>query len=206
MRGQRRKVKGSRRHARRRRPRNSQSELVPTRPEGPWLDHDLPRVRHRQHVHAERHLGFGSLEQSGLDHALRASHRLIRRLEDERHTPSDAIAMTHQDLCDAGDEGGMDVVAAGMIPVLKLGSVGRPGGVDRQGIHVGPNQQRLARVCSVEHGQHPGPTDAFLHLQAEDPHLTSQDPGGPHLLERQFRVPMQLPSEGDEAWCERPHI
>jgi hypothetical protein len=71
-----------------------------------------------QHVHAERHVGPHPLQQPVLDHALRAAHRLVRRLEDEGDTPPDAIAVAHQGLGDAGHDGRVGIVTATVVAVV----------------------------------------------------------------------------------------
>ncbi|GAA3129930.1 hypothetical protein GCM10017687_51570 [Streptomyces echinatus] len=147
-----------------------------------------------------------------LEHAVRdgvqgtAGQHLLGGLEEQPHRAGQQAlgVQVGEDQSGAEDDGGVHVVAAGVGPVRHGRPVGAFGlGVrDGQGVDVGAQrEQRFGRPLAlgepdVAHESGSGAEDAGLEPGLLQPRLDRG--GGAELLVAQFRVHVQVATEGDE--------
>ena len=78
--------------------------------------------------------------------------------------------------------------------VLETGAL-----LDRQRVHVGAQPDDRALSPVADDGDHSGLADALFELDAEVGEVAGDDPGRAGLLERQFRMPVQVDVEAFEV-------
>lgn len=176
------------------------------------------RSRVVRHVQREGPIGLREpLEQSVLEHRLRAARPLFGRLSDAHDRAGPAVAVIREPPRDRDQVRHVEVVSArvhhaGDTAVVALAAhdrlVPQPGALpDRQRIEVRAQHQRAAYTV-LEHADHPEAADVPRHVEARRLELVRDACRRLHLAERQLRVPVQVPVELDERrhLCIEPRI
>ena len=145
-------------------------------------------------MHAVNRVRREALEQAILHHGASAALVLLRRLEDEINRAVE-IARLGEVFRRAQQHGRVPVMAAGMHlagiagPVFETVRL-----LDVERVHVGPDGDgALAVALSAQHGDDARLRDARVHgVHAEFLQLVRDEGGGAQLLERRFRIHVEL--------------
>src|SRR5206468_4333972 len=109
-----------------------------------------------------------TIPETVIDQALNAPHRLIGGLKQESDAAREMGAATGEDTGYRSDDGGVNVVAAAMIPAGVDRGVGGAGGFFHvDSVHVGADQDRWAGAGAFEQAEDPGATNAFSYGKTE---------------------------------------
>jgi hypothetical protein len=158
---------------------------------------EAPDRQVRLVVEAERHVH--ALAGPVGDHGGRALQHLLRRLEHQQHAPGQHRRHALEHLRHAEQRGRVDVVAAGMHLPGRGAGEGQPRFLgDRQRVHVGPDGKRRPRPPALDPAEHARPPDPRPVRDAEAREFRRDDAGGPHLLEGEFGMGVDVAAQRDE--------
>jgi hypothetical protein len=169
---------------------------------GAGAHRDLPGRQAGPVVHGIDRIAGESLEQSVVDHGLRATEALFTGLEDQVGHAVE-LPRGREVACRAQQHGGVPVVAAGVHHAVALRAPGhRVFFLDGQRVHVGAQADAPPKgVAPAAHHRHQtGAPQATVHLI--DPaagQFARHQFGGDMLLEAQFGVAMQLVPDLDQV-------
>jgi hypothetical protein len=125
-------------------------------------------------------------------------------LEDELDVALEAVLERVEDVGRPEDDGGVHVVTAGVHNSRRERLEGNVGHLlDRQGVELGPDGERRARLGSAEKGDDPRLGDAGLIVYANLIQHIGDTLGRANFLEGKLRVHMQVTADGDESIAKR---
>ena len=153
-----------------------------------------------------------NIEESLVEHERRAAafafgHAFLGGLEHEQDLAGQAIPHFHQDFRRAHQDCRVAVVTAGVHDAdgssPELAGRRRPERHigffrDRQGVHVGPQQDRGAGQLSFDHGDDAGMRHPRPRLEAERTQILGDFRGGAHLAIREFGIAVKIPPPFDD--------
>jgi hypothetical protein len=130
------------------------------------------------------------------DHGLGAATDLLGRLEQEAHLARQVLSQLLQHGADAEERGGMQVVPAGVHLARHGAGEGQPRFLlDGKRIHVRADGQDRAGTHPLDDPDNAGPADPGAVLNAEARQFGRHDASRAMLLERKFRVHVQVPAD-----------
>jgi hypothetical protein len=159
----------------------------------------VPQVQAKTRVRAR-------LERTILDHAGGAVDAFFGRLKDEGHRARQLAPAGRQQLCHRQQNGGVAVVAAGVMGTrsrraVRLATVGLG---QRQPVHVGAQQHRFARFAATQYPHHTGLADAGADLVQTEPLETfGHDRSRPMLLVGELRMAVKIAPQLDQLFALR---
>lgn len=158
---------------------------------------------------AQHDFGLGEpLEQSVIDHPARADREFLSRLEHNQQGAAPLITCLREQHGGAGQACGVHVMTAGVhhryvtalaVHTTRLAGVGKPGLLlHRQRVEVRAEHDHRP-LTVAQQPDHAGDADPFGHLvESRVAQALRQQTGGSRLLEREFRVLVQILVEGGE--------
>ena len=159
----------------------------------------LPLRDARHVVHGEDRFAGEALKQAVFHHLQRAAAAFFGRLEDQVQRAVE-VAVLRQVVRGGQQHGGVAVVAAGVHHAVFAAGPGGAGGLgDRQGVHVGAQADGAVRCAALELPHHAGATQTGGDLVTPGAQLRRHQGGGATLLERQFRVAVDVAAQIDEG-------
>ena len=136
------------------------------------------------------------VESAGFDQELSATHRLLRRLEQELHRSGQLPAQASKDPGGAQQDGGVHIMAAGVHLARDPRLVGHVLGIlDRQAVEVRAQRHRDPFRGARDRPQHSGAADAVLVFDAQLVEDRLHSPGGAVLLQPELRMAVQIPAD-----------
>ncbi len=166
---------------------------------------------------ADSSLGHRDVEQAFLEHqgcaaAFALRHAFLRGLEDQQDLSRQAIAQLDQHFGDAHEDRGMRVVTAGMhdadgatakFPGRRrterhIGLLGH-----RQGIHVGPQQDRGTGTAALDHRDDARVGHAGPDIEPERAQVFGHLARGPDFAICEFRVEVKIAAPLDDTRLDR---
>jgi hypothetical protein len=141
-----------------------------------------------------------SVEQALLQHHAGATATFFRRLEDEMHRPVETPRACEM-ACGTEQHRGVAVVTATMM------YTGMPTGVrevrllgDRERVHVSTQTNVPLAAPITQRTDDAGASETFVNLHVEPAQLGGDDARRAPLLERKFRVRMQIAPQRNQLW------
>ena len=155
-------------------------------------------------VEAERHVD--ARERAVGDHRGGAAHALLGGLEQQLDASADLRRHLLEHRGDPQQRARMDVMPAGVHPARHGAGVGeaRPL-LDRQRVHVGPDGQGRPGPTADQRADHSRAADPSLDRNAEAAQLLGHERGGPHLLEGQLGMSVDVASQPDQPRVQFGH-
>ncbi len=174
-----------------------QRKHVRRRPQRPRLHDDLIVRKPAPQMQTIRRSRSWRIERAVLDHRHRAAQPLLRRLKNQLDPPRQFVAMPRQQLRHTHPDCSVPVVPACVHHPRILRSKRQLRLlVNRQRVHVEAQQHRLAlfRQSVWLHHRHDARlAHARAHLKPQLLQMRRHDPGRPHLLKSQLRMPVKVP-------------
>jgi hypothetical protein len=159
---------------------------------GAGADGETADRQARPVMHAEDRFHRKVLEESFVDHRLRAAEALLGRLEDEVDAAVE-ISRLRQVARRSQQHGCMAVMAAGMHLAFMARAVVEVVGLDdRQRVHIGPQPDGLLAIADPKRADDAGGAEAAMNLHAEFFQLAGDDVGRAVFLEPEFRMRMDV--------------
>ena len=158
---------------------------------------------------ADRHFGavvegegeVGAVGGTGFDHGLGAAlDGFLGGLEDEADAAVEAGREADEDLADAEEGRGMDVVAAGVHAAGDCAGEGQAGLFgDGQGVHVGADEEGGTGGAAFDLGGNAVAADAGFRDEAEAAEVGSDQGGGAWCVHAEFGVGVDVAADVDEG-------
>jgi hypothetical protein len=144
------------------------------------------------------------LERAIGNHSLSAADALFGWLKHKRDRPWHFAPARNQKLGRGQQDRGMAVMSAGVVGAMIYRLVRLPPIClgQRQGIHIGPQHDGMARPSALEHAHDAGLAHAGSHLvKTETLQPLGYDPGCPMFLVRELRMAVKIAPQLDEPFA-----
>ena len=139
-------------------------------------------------------------EQALLEHEAGAVEALLAGLEHEEDVAREPLPPLDQEPCRIEQHGDVRVMPAGVHHAGDLrGEVEARVLLERQGVHVGPEQDRWAGACTLDQRGDRGDRSAEDGLEAEPPQLLRDDRLGRRQVEPHLRAAVQAAPDGHDV-------